>query len=172
MPTSRKRKKSKANPPVRRQRSSPATAGPPEPAHRTGSLTNVVGSSDHQAVREDSVASLVNLERARAGLAALRADSRLRQAARAHSKDMARRDFCAHVSPDGTTPVDRMRLAGYPEPGAENVARGQMTSREVMQAWMASPGHRENVMNPAFTTVGVGAYFGPGGPCWTQNFGY
>jgi uncharacterized protein YkwD len=175
MPIGRKRKKRSSSPPVRHRqppRESSAVAGQPTPVLRTGLLTTVIGSSDHQAAREDAIVALVNIERKRAGLPALRTDPLLRQAARAHSKDMARRDFCAHVNPDGTTPVERMRMAGYPQPGGENVARGQVTAREVMRAWMASPGHRENVLSPTFAVVGVGAYFGPGGPCWTQNFGY
>lgn len=119
------------------------------------------------------MARLANAARARAQLPPLHIDERLRSAARAHSKDMARRDFCAHENPDGLTPTDRMRATGYPQPGAENVARGQGTPREVMEAWMNSPGHRENLLNPRFATIGVGACFtGRSGPCWTQNFGY
>jgi uncharacterized protein YkwD len=41
-----------------------------------------------------------------------------------------------------------------------------------MEAWMNSPGHRANILNCEFTTLGVGVHFGPGGPWWTQDFGY
>jgi uncharacterized protein YkwD len=42
----------------------------------------------------------------------------------------------------------------------------------VVEAWMNSPGHRANILNPDFKTLGVGVHFGPGGPWWTQDFGY
>jgi uncharacterized protein YkwD len=65
-----------------------------------------------------------------------------------------------------------MRTAGYSWPAAENLARGQRRPHEVMHAWMNSPGHRANILNPATRAVGVGLELGPGGPWWTQNFGY
>lgn len=143
--------------------------GTPRPR---GSQNAVIGTVEYLALHEDSVARLVNTARAEAGLPPLRQDDRLRAAARAHSKDMAVRDFCAHVTPDGVTPLDRMLAAGCPTPGGENVATGQENAHVVMQAWMDSPGHRANVLSPFFAIIGVGAYFGRGGPCWTQNFGY
>ncbi|MFD2422750.1 CAP domain-containing protein [Amycolatopsis pigmentata] len=136
------------------------------------SLATIVGTGAHQAKNEEAVLRLVNAARARAGLRALRADERLRAAAREHSRDMARRDFCAHENPDGLSPADRMRAKFYPDPGAENVARGQKSPQSVMDAWMNSPGHRANLLNADFRAIGVGVFFGRGGPCWTQNFGY
>lgn len=131
------------------------------------------GSTAHQLKNEDAVFRLVNEVRAKAGLQRLRVDERLRAAARGHCKDMARRDFCAHNNPDGVTPVERMLSAGYSAPGAENVARGQESPRVVMDAWLNSPGHRANLLNPQFTAIGVGVVFlARNGPCWTQNFGY
>ncbi|WP_238935448.1 CAP domain-containing protein [Saccharopolyspora spinosa] len=145
---------------------------PARPEHPSA-LAAVVGSTAHQKKNEDAVVRLVNAARAQANVAPLQTDERLRTAARDHSKDMARRDFCAHNNPDGLTPSDRMRAAGYPQPGAENVAKGQNSPHSVMRAWMNSPGHRANLLNPEFTTIGVGAYFGRSdGPSWTQNFGY
>ncbi len=132
-----------------------------------------MGSSVHQQKNEDAVVRLVNEVRAKAGLGRLRFDERLRTAARAHSKDMAKRNFCAHENPDGVTPAERMPAAGYSAPGAENVARGQESPRVVMDAWMNSPGHRANLLNPQFTAIGVGVVFvARNGPCWVQNFGY
>ncbi|KJK44229.1 serine protease [Lentzea aerocolonigenes] len=125
-----------------------------------------------QSSAEAAVLWLVNEVRRKAGLGKLRCDERLRAAARNHSKDMARRDFCEHVNPDGVTPVQRMSAAGYPDPGAENVARGQPTPHAVMTAWLASPGHRANLLNREFATIGIGVELGRGGPYWTQNFGY
>jgi uncharacterized protein YkwD len=128
--------------------------------------------SSVQASSEDAVLWIVNEVRKKAGLSRLVSDERLRAAARSHSRDMARRRFCAHVNPDGVTPEQRMRAAGFPNPGGENVACGQEKPHAVMTAWMASPGHRANILNPEFATIGVGVEFGRGGPFWTQNFGY
>lgn len=136
---------------------------PPRPA-----LRSQIAQSDY----EDHVLRLVNQIRRRAGLSRLSRDERLRVAARKHSKDMAMRDFCDHVNPDGVTPPQRMSAAGYPRPGAENVARGQSNAHAVMTAWMNSPPHRANILNPDFATLGVGVTLGLGGPYWTQNFGY
>jgi len=128
--------------------------------------------SSTQISCEDAVLWIVNEVRKKAGLPRLVSDERLRAAARAHSRDMARRRFCAHVNPDGVTPEQRMRAAGFPNPGGENVAHGQEKPHAVMTAWMESPGHRANILNPEFATIGVGVEFGAGGPYWTQNFGY
>lgn len=185
MPTSRKRKKRDGT--EVRFRARPKAAAKPvqakpkpepepdyEPRPRAESLfAAVVGSTGHQERHEDTVFRLVNEVRANAGLSRLRRDTQLDVAARAHSNDMARRDFCAHNNPDGLTPADRMRAAGYPAPGAENVARGQETPHSVMDAWMNSPGHRANLLKPEFGAIGIGAAFvARNGPCWTQNFGY
>ncbi|WP_086661084.1 CAP domain-containing protein [Lentzea kentuckyensis] len=124
--------------------------------------------SDH----EDNVLRLVNDVRKKAGLSPLSSDERLRAAARKHSKDMAARNFCTHVNPDGVTPSQRMSAAGYPSPGGENVACGQSNPHAVMTAWMNSPPHRANILNAEFRTLGVGVDLGRGGPYWTQNFGY
>lgn len=135
-------------------------------------LSAIAGTHAHRAKNEEAVVRLVNETREREGLSPLRVDERLRSAARGHSRDMARRKFCAHENPDGLAPADRMRAQNYPDPGGENVARGQENPRSVMDAWMKSPGHRANLLNADFRAIGVGVFFGPGGPCWTQNFGY
>ncbi len=121
---------------------------------------------------EDQVVVLVNEARRRHGCPRLRGDERLRAAARSHSADMRARGYLAHQAPDGGTPSDRMRTAGYSWPAAENIACGQQRPHEVMHAWMNSPGHRANILNPRARAVGVGLDPGPGGPWWTQNFGY
>lgn len=184
MPTSRKRKRRDGTEVRFRTRSAVIGRSEPESEpeaefrdddgwQRDALFGSVVGSGAHQARNEDAVVRLLNEFRARMNLPRLRSDERLRSAARAHSKDMARRDFCAHENPDGVTPAARMQAAGYPAPGAENVARGQESPRSVMDAWIASPGHYANLVNPQFTRIGVGVSFtGANGPCWTQNFGY
>ncbi|MFB7293852.1 CAP domain-containing protein [Actinacidiphila glaucinigra] len=123
---------------------------------------------------EDEVVAIVNRERFNRGLPRLRIDERLRASARAHSQDMAQRNYFAHRSPDGTTPAERMRAWGHPQPGAENIAMGQPRPQVVMTAWMQSPGHRANILHPQLQSIGVGLYRAKAGqgPWWTQHFGY
>jgi uncharacterized protein YkwD len=128
--------------------------------------------TDEAAKAEDAVIELTNKARATAGCAPLRFDTRLRTAARRHSTDMGLHDYFSHTSLDGDTFADRIEAAGYPHPGAENIARGYQTAAEVMDGWMNSPGHRANILNCGLRTIGVGVYYGLGGPWWTQDFGW
>ncbi|WP_327302656.1 sigma-70 family RNA polymerase sigma factor [Streptomyces sp. NBC_01298] len=118
------------------------------------------------------VISLVNSERAKAGCGPLKEDAQLRTAAQGHSDDMARRDFFSHTNPDGADPGQRTTAAGYRwSTYGENIAMGQRTAAQVMDSWMKSQGHRENILNCSFKDIGVGIHTGSGGPWWTQNFG-
>ncbi|MFJ7295287.1 CAP domain-containing protein [Streptomyces collinus] len=118
------------------------------------------------------VLSLVNEERAKVGCSPVAANSALAGLAQSYSEDMDARGFFDHTDPDGRTPWDRAEKAGISNLGGENIARGQADAAAVMDAWMNSPGHRANILNCDFKTLGVGVEFGPGGPWWTQNFGY
>lgn len=113
------------------------------------------------------VVALTNAERAAAGCGALRADPRISAAAQGHSEDMARQGYFAHDSRDGRDFADRITAAGYPSPGAENIAMGQPDAATVVQDWMESPGHRRNILDCSLTTIGVGE----SGGYWTQDFG-
>jgi uncharacterized protein YkwD len=121
---------------------------------------------------EDLAVRLTNAQRTQHGCSALRVDSRLRTAARAHSKDMRVRNYFEHNSPDGATPWDRIKADGYSQPGAENIAMGYATAQAVVDGWMNSPGHRANILNCKLKAVGIGVEYGSGGPWWTQDFGY
>lgn len=152
----------------------PATNTPRGMA-RTGSTSAASPSApaaDKVTAAENAVITLTNKARAAAGCAALRPDARLRTAARAHSTDMGVHDYFSHTSPNGDTFADRIEAAGYPHPGAENIARGFQTAAAVMDGWMNSSGHRANILNCGLRAIGVGVYFGPGGPWWTQDFGW
>jgi uncharacterized protein YkwD len=93
----------------------------------------------------------------------------LRCAARLHSKDMQDRNYFSHTSLDGVTFDQRITAAGYDwRTIGENIAAGQRTPQEVVQAWMQSPRHCQNVMNPDFKELGVGFY---DSYRWTQDFG-
>lgn len=93
---------------------------------------------------------------------------------RMHSADMCARQYFDHTNPDGKTPFDRMKAAGYTYSYAgENIAAGQDTPEEVTTAWMNSPGHCKNIMKADFKELGVG-YATCGDKYkhyWTQNFG-
>ena len=113
---------------------------------------------------------LLNAERTDAGLVPLRADAKLAAASLAHSKAMVDQQFFDHTSPGGRDLVDRVRAAGYIDPAkawtvGENIAWGSGTLSspgKMVAAWMASPGHRANLLNPAFREVGIGVV--PGSP--------
>ncbi|MEU7582947.1 CAP domain-containing protein [Streptomyces sp. NPDC041068] len=129
-------------------------------------------SPSDESAAEAAVLTLVNQERAKAGCRPLRADDRLAALAGQFSSDMAERDFFDHTDPDGATPWDRAEKAGISDLGGENIARGQANAQSVMDAWMNSPGHRANILNCDYKTLGVGAHFAQGGPWWTQDFGF
>lgn len=132
--------------------------------------TAVVPSAAHANSATDRVLSMVNSERAVAGCEPLRVDHRLVRAATAHSADMSRRGYFSHTTPEGVTFGERIRRAGYPKPGAENIAHGQTSARQVVGDWLASPGHHRNIVNCEFEAIGIGV--GPNGGIWTQDFGY
>ncbi|HET6950954.1 MAG TPA: CAP domain-containing protein [Acidimicrobiales bacterium] len=118
----------------------------------------------------DQVLARTNKERAAAGCGPVQPDPRLAAAAQAHSDDMANRNFFSHTTPEGTTFDARIKAAGYPAPGGENIAQGQRTATEVMDDWLESAGHRKNILTCEFTAMGVG-YNAPK-RIWTQTFGY
>ena len=110
---------------------------------------------------------------AKAKVAAVTANAKLRCAARKHSKDMKVNNFFSHTGSNGSTPWARIKAAGYVYTNAaENIAAGQATAAAVVTAWMNSTGHCNNIMNGVLREVGVGYY--PGGTYghyWTQDFG-
>ncbi|SES43009.1 Uncharacterized conserved protein YkwD, contains CAP (CSP/antigen 5/PR1) domain [Streptomyces sp. yr375] len=119
------------------------------------------------------VVDLTNRERTRTGLRPLAVDPSLTAAAQAHSADMVARAFYSHTSPEGGRPWDRAAAAGSTRRTiGENIACGQRSAAEVVDGWMNSPGHRANILEPAFTHIGVGYEGGgPSGTYWTQLFG-
>ncbi|MFC9281007.1 CAP domain-containing protein [Streptomyces collinus] len=158
------------------KRPAPAgTAAAPAPS-RTASKAPTASTPPVTVSRENAaeaeVLKLVNEERAKVGCSALAANSSLSKLAETFSGDMAARNFFDHTDPDGASPWDRAAKAGVTDLGGENIARGQADAAAVMAAWMNSPGHRANILNCDFKTLGVGVHFGAGGPWWTQDFGY
>jgi len=83
--------------------------------------------------------------------------NQLTQAAQDHSKDMDENNYFSHTGRDGSTHLDRARRAGYGSSFVgENIANGQRTPSEVMQSWMSSSGHCENIMKAEYNDIGVG----------------
>ncbi|MFL4472035.1 CAP domain-containing protein [Tateyamaria armeniaca] len=108
------------------------------------------------AQADPATLAAVNAARADNGRAALVYDPKLEAAARAHGEDMARRGFFSHTGSDGSDIGDRLRRVGYAYCfGAENIAAGQRSLSEVMQSWMTSRGHRNNILHRKARAVGV-----------------
>lgn len=114
---------------------------------------------------------LVNAERAARGLAPMTFDARLGAAAQAHSEDQVRRREMSHIGADGSDVASRVDRVGYAwRSVAENVAYGYATSEAVMAGWMASEGHRRNILS-ANVHIGMGlAVDADGRLYWTLVF--
>jgi uncharacterized protein YkwD len=104
---------------------------------------------------------------------ALSWNAKLEAAARAHNQDMLNHDFFDHTGSNGSSPGDRMKTQGYKfSTWGENIAWGQSTTQIVMDSWLKSSGHCANIMNGAFTEIGVAALYpsaSPKSPLWTMD---
>jgi uncharacterized protein YkwD len=99
----------------------------------------------------------------------------LNKSAQGHAQDMSDRNYFEHNTPEGTTPGQRMRAAGYMGGlMGENIAYGQANAQEVVAGWIKSPGHCRNIMNGDYAEIGVGVFRNPmtGRIYWVQNFGH
>lgn len=111
---------------------------------------------------ERSLLCLTNVHRLRSGVPALSRDSRLGAAARAHSADMAARDYFSHITPEGLSPTERAVAAGFPGGAGENIAAGgSPTALGLFEMWRNSPGHDANMLGAAYRSFGGGIF--PGG---------
>lgn len=121
---------------------------------------------------ENEVIRLVNVERTKRGLAPLKTNWQLSRVARYKSQDMINKNYFSHTSPTYGSPFQMMESFGLRFSAAgENIAYGQRTPQEVMNAWMNSPGHRANILSASFTEIGVGAAKKSNGTLyWTQMF--
>ncbi|RSK26908.1 SafA/ExsA family spore coat assembly protein [Bacillus sp. HMF5848] len=121
---------------------------------------------------ESQVMQLTNQERAKYGLPALKADWELSRVARYKSADMRDKRYFDHTSPTYGSPFTMMKNFGISyRSAAENIAAGQTTPRDVVNAWMNSSGHRKNILSSGMTHIGVGyAQGGSYGHYWTQMF--
>lgn len=106
-------------------------------------------------ISDNELLNLTNYERAQNGLPPLSLDKELSVAATNKGQHMFANNYWAHFAPDGTTPWQFIRAAGYDYSYAgENLARGFTTSVDAMNAWMNSPTHRANILSPLYKDVG------------------
>jgi len=129
---------------------------------------NVPEDSQHAFIQR--VVDLVNAERAKENLSPLTVNVKVQAAAQVRAKE-CEQSF-SHTRPNGSSFATALREQGVTYKSAgENIAWGQRTPEEVVNAWMNSTGHRKNIMNPNFTTIGVGYYENARGTdYWCQLF--
>ncbi|WP_445669123.1 CAP domain-containing protein [Niallia sp. FSL W8-0635] len=171
-PNAANRQIQKATP---RQQATPKQATPKQqtnqgaqPAPQTTPSTNADNKKEPSNFIE-SVIDLTNAERKKQGLPALQAYPELNNVADMKAKDMNDKGYFSHTSPTYGSPFDMMRDFGITYQSAgENIAQGQRTPEEVVEAWMNSEGHRANILNDKYTHIGVG--FDEGGYEWVQMF--
>ncbi|MDG6107529.1 CAP domain-containing protein [Dactylosporangium aurantiacum] len=166
---SKKKKKKKKKTTAKK----PATTPTTKPTTPTTAPTAPAAKPVESSSFETEVVTLTNNYRTANGCGALRIDSRLVAAARAHSTDMVTNGFFSHTGSNGSTFVQREVAAGYTTgASAENIAWGYRSPQEVVNGWINSAGHRANILNCGSVAVGVGvAYKADGTPYWTQDFG-
>ncbi|CAL9618281.1 hypothetical protein SUDANB120_05805 [Streptomyces sp. enrichment culture] len=154
--------------PVREAPAPPPAAQPEPQAPAAPEPSAPTAAPDSGAAAQ--ILALVNKERAAVGCPALTVNEQLTKAAQAHSEDMASHSTMSHTGSDGSDPGQRITRAGYEwRTYGENVAYGYSTAEQVMQGWMNSPGHRQNILNCAFKEIGVG--LAQPNHYWTQDFG-
>ena len=133
------------------------------------------GSSDKEESEAlsfaEQVVELVNAERAKVNLPALTMTTKLNEAALVRAKETVQ--SFSHTRPNGSSFSTVLKENGISFQGAgENIAWGQRTPEQVVNAWMNSEGHRANILNPRYTSIGVGYYLNGATPYWAQLFTY
>ncbi|MCC0659954.1 MULTISPECIES: CAP domain-containing protein [unclassified Clostridioides] len=138
----------------------------PEDNNNSGSTTG------NFSAYQKEVVDLVNVERSKAGLNPLTLDADVSNVATKKSQDMIDNNYFAHNSPTYGSPFDMLKKFGISyKTAGENIAMGQKTPKEVVNAWMNSEGHRKNILNPNYSKIGVGVAQKSGGSIyWTQIF--
>lgn len=132
-------------------------------------LPGVAGAAVALTKGERAVLAAVNKERTQRGLHALRVNTALTKAARAHVRDMAHHSYFSHTSLNGASANSRMRAFGYSTAGCSSWGAGEVlarategsaaaTPRQVVARWMRSPSHRSVLLAPSFRDVGAGIH--------------
>lgn len=122
-----------------------------------------------ESTQARQILKLVNQERQKQGLKALELSDKLTSIANTKASDMANNNYFSHNSPTYGSPFEMLQHFGVHYTAAgENIAQGQKTAREVMNAWLNSSGHRANILNSNYTQLGVG--YDQSGNQWVQLF--
>ena len=135
-------------------------------------VDNNINSKMSTEEMEKDVIKLVNEERSKHGLGLLKVDETLTKAARLKSNDMQQNEYFDHESPAYGGPTDMLKdifgyeFNGYYLGAGENIASGQTTARQVVDDWLNSKAHKENILNPNYKYIGVGLK----DKIWTQLF--
>ncbi len=152
----------------------PATTGtrPTVPGTAGTSAANNTNTIAGKASFETEVLTLVNKERAKQKLPALKLNANAAKAANAKASDMATKNYFSHTSPTYGSPSQLLTKFGVKWTACgENIAKGQKTPTAVMTAWMNSSGHKANIMSKNYTTLGVGCVTDTKGQLiWVQEF--
>jgi uncharacterized YkwD family protein len=141
-----------------------------QPAQKTVQQKQTAAPASSQvSAFEQQVLDLTNQERAKYGVPALKLDVELSKVAREKSRDMQAKGYFDHNSPTYGSPFDMMKKFGISyRTAGENIAMGQQSPQEVVNAWMNSEGHRKNILNANYTHIGIGHV--AQGNYWTQMF--
>ena len=122
--------------------------------HLTINYPSVLGYASQ--ISPEEIIRLTNKERSSAGLSEVKLDTKLSAAAAQKAADMFARDYWAHISPVGTQPWYFITESGYSYRYAgENLARDFSDAKSVVDAWVASPSHRENLLNSRYQDIGI-----------------
>ena len=121
----------------------------------TGLLLGQPVAADHGAINDFS--EQLNTIRRNHNLPLLKVNVALNNVAQEHADDMYERGYFSHSNLSGQNSIDRLRAKNISfQRAAENIAKGQKTNRSVLTAWMNSPGHRKNILNPKYLKFGIG----------------
>ncbi|MBQ3122739.1 MAG: sporulation protein [Firmicutes bacterium] len=157
-------------PPAANPESKPETGSKPEVESRP----EYPGNDGHVNVSAYArqVAELTNDERSEAGLSDLTLSSELSKVAQRKAEDMRDNGYFSHTSPTYGTPFEMMTEFGISyRTAGENIAKGQRTPESVVDAWMNSKGHRDNILNTSYQKIGIGyCTDASGNTYWVQMF--
>jgi len=136
------------------------------------------GLADRARIEAELLAR-VNEVRRRAGLPPLAPNPLLDRISQEHAEDMLLRSYHGHRTPEDLGPSDRARADGYRSGIGENIVEQRYSVQEALDAWLGSPAHRQNILDPGIREVGLGLALGggydaaPGGyrVVWVQSFG-
>jgi len=139
---------------------------------------DLIATPDNLGPVADAIVCLIDDWRTSANRVALTRSSELDLSSRRHSQDMVARHYLAHEREHGPTVLDRIRASGYFD-GAKDglysenigvVPRETASAGNLVNAWLASPEHRDNLSHPGFRNIGVGFAFAPPDPAFYPDY--